>query len=108
MTKEQLAKELATATGFQLCDAKKVVDTIVASVREALLRGETVDFRGFGFLLPVNTQGRKARNIKTGETVIIPARKSVKFRISKKNSWLRSTTMERRWLNDTLRSQRPL
>lgn len=84
MTKEQLAKELATATGLQLCIAKKVVDTIVASAKEALLRGETIDLRGFGFLLPTNAPGRKARNIKTGETIIIPSRKSVKFRISKK------------------------
>lgn len=84
MTKEQLAKELATATGFQLCDAKKIVGTIIASVEDALLRGETIDLRGFGFLHPVNAPGRKARNIKTGETIIIPSRKSVKFRISKK------------------------
>ena len=53
-------------------------------LREAIIRGDTVEIRGFGAWKVKETKPRpNARNPKTGETIYIPARRKVSFKPGK-------------------------
>jgi integration host factor subunit beta len=64
-------------------DAKTIVQTILDSMVEALAKGDRVEIRGFGSFAVKNRAAREGRNPKTGETVHIPAKKMVHFKIGK-------------------------
>ena len=83
MTKNELAKELAVSEKLHLSTAVKAVDGIVRIMKESLAKGEEVTLRGFGTLAPVNREERNATHFKTKEQIVVPAHRSVKFRISK-------------------------
>lgn len=83
MTQTQLVKELAAA-----CDvANKVAKQFLTSyaemaVRETKKNGMFV-MPGIGRLVRVDRKARLGRNPATGETIKIPAKKVVKFRVAK-------------------------
>ena len=83
MTKNQLAAELAEATGTN----KKVAGQFLESLneiayREARKSGEFT-IPGIGKLVKQNRKARMGRNPATGEQIKIPAKTVVKFRIAK-------------------------
>ena len=63
--------------------AKAVHDEIFALMSESLLRGNRVRVKDFGTFEPAERAERTGRNPKTGETVNIKAKKTVKFKQSK-------------------------
>lgn len=67
--------------GLTKDQATKAVDTVLDTVTEALKAGENVQFTGFGQFVVINKEARTARNPKTGESVEVPAKKVVKFRV---------------------------
>ena len=83
MTKNDLVKELAVSEKLTLTTATKAVDGVIRVIKETLAKGEDVTLRGFGTLAVVNCSERTARNLSTGESVFVPAHKSVKFKPSK-------------------------
>ncbi len=83
MTKNQLAKEVAVSEKLHLSTTFQAVDGILRVIKQTLAKGEPVIIRGFGTFQPIDCKERTARNIKTGESITIPAHKSVKFRVSK-------------------------
>ena len=83
MTKNELVKELAVSEKLTMTTASKAVDGIIRIVKESLSKGDDLFLRGFGTLAVVNCAQRTARNPGTGESVIVPAHKSVKFKSSK-------------------------
>lgn len=83
MTKNELAREVAASEEILVPTAAKAVNGIIRVIKETLAKGEPLYIRGFGSFLPVECSERPGRNVNTGETVVIPARKSAKFRISK-------------------------
>ncbi len=88
MTKNDMAKELAVSEKLHLSTAVKAVDGIVRILKETLAKGEEITLRGFGTLSVVQREERNALHFKTKKTIIVPAHRAVKFRISKelKNS----------------------
>ena len=48
MTKANLIDYVAEATKGTKKDTEQVIDAVLASITEALLKGEKVDLRGFG------------------------------------------------------------
>ena len=81
MTKHDLVMRVAEQTGNDpelLADLlRRFLDGIV----EALVRGETVEFRNFGVFKVQTRKPRVGRNPKKPEnTVIIPERRTVKFK----------------------------
>ena len=83
-TKSDLASALVHDLGLPKILAKKLVDAFFEELREAIIRGDTVEIRGFGAWKVKDTNSRpNARNPKTGETINIPARRKVSFKPGK-------------------------
>ena len=83
MTKNDLVKELAVSEKLTLTTATKAAEGVIRVIKEALAKGEYVALRGFGTLAVVDCAEKTARNITTGEPIIVPAHKAVKFKPSK-------------------------
>lgn len=83
MNKNMLAKEVAVSEKVTLTTAFKTVDGALRIIAETLAKGESVKLRGFGAFTVVNKPERVLKNIRTGKPVIIPAHKSVRFKLSK-------------------------
>lgn len=80
MTKQEFVERVAERTGLTKADAGRAVDAFLATVTEALKRGEAVNFTGFG---KFSTQRRAARTgvnpRNPGQKVSIPAATVPKF-----------------------------
>jgi len=83
LTKNDIVNILAEGTGLTKVETAAVVDGMFATLSYALQKGETIEIRGFGRFKVVHRKQRKGRNPKTGEEVIIPARKMPVFLSSK-------------------------
>ena len=64
-------------------DIEKIVEIITCEMIEALRRNEAVEIRGFGRFKTVMRKARVGRNPKNSETVQIPAKKAIKWKMSK-------------------------
>ncbi len=76
----QLAKNYPN---FLKKDLEKFTNIILKEIKEALMRGERVELRGFG-VFSTNTQKESLRrNPKTGEKVKVPQKKTIQWKMSK-------------------------
>lgn len=83
MTKNDIAVELCKRTpGLLKSTAFRVVEGMVDILSDAFTRGDNVYLRGFGSLEVRTAKEKKARNISAGTTVTIPARRTVRFKLS--------------------------
>ena len=83
MTKTQLMRELADKTGLAKKDVEALMATmIVMAYKYVKSSGEFV-IPGIGKLVKMNRKARTGRNPATGETIQIPAKTVVKFRVAK-------------------------
>jgi DNA-binding protein HU-beta len=83
MTQSQLIKELAETTGVGNKVAKQFLESFAeVAVRETKKKGVFV-LPGIGRLVRVDRKARIGRNPATGESIKIPAKKVVKFRVAK-------------------------
>jgi DNA-binding protein HU-beta len=81
MTKGQILDHLAKKTGSTKKLAGEFLDELVSlSYKEAK---KSFVIPGLGKLLVVNRKQRMGRNPATGATMLIPAKKTLKFRIAK-------------------------
>jgi len=81
MTKSQTLAHLAEQTGLTKAQTAQFMDELAKlSYREAA-NGFTIP--GIGKLVLVHRKARMGRNPATGETIQIPAKTAVKFRVSK-------------------------
>ena len=84
MTKNDIAVELCKRIpDLPKSTALHVVEGVTDILSDAFVRGDNVYLRGFGSLEVETTKEKKARNINAGTTVIIPAQRTVKFKVSK-------------------------
>ena len=65
---------------------ERLIDAVLASITEALVKGEKVDLRGFGSFQVSAKKERQGRNPRTGETMTIAARNVAVFKPSKELS----------------------
>jgi DNA-binding protein HU-beta len=81
LTKSQIAAEVADKNSI----TKKTAADILDQLAEMAYRNakNTFTFPGVGKLVLVNRKARTGRNPATGETIQIPAKKVVKFRVAK-------------------------
>lgn len=81
MTKSQIEDTIAKSTGLP----KKSVHEVLTSMADLAHKEAANSFTipGIGKLVLVNRQARTGRNPRTGETIQIPAKTAVKFRIAK-------------------------
>ena len=64
-------------------DIKKILEIIFSEISEALCRGENIEIRGFGIFKTVVRKARTGRNPKNSKLVQIPAKKAIRWKMSK-------------------------
>lgn len=83
MTKSALLAGLSEATSLSKKDVGNVLDTLASMAHKEVKKGGEFVLPGFGKLVKVNRKARMGRNPATGESIKIPAKTVVKFRIAK-------------------------
>ena len=83
MTKSQLVERLAKAGNVTKKQALALMDGLVSTVVGSVKKGEPVKIPDLGTFRKVQSKARMGRNPQTGEPVKIPARKKVRFSVSK-------------------------
>ena len=81
LSKSQIAAEIADKSGITKKNAVQVLDLIADMAYKNAKN--TFTLPGIGKLVLVNRKARVGRNPATGETINIPAKKVVKFRVAK-------------------------
>ena len=64
-------------------DIKKILEIIFHELTEALCRGENIEIRGFGIFKITVKKARIGRNPKNSESVQIPEKRAIKWKMSK-------------------------
>ena len=80
MTKADIVERIAAATGLTRVETEAVVEGFMICVREALVRGDGVELRGFGSFRVQERAARLGRNPASGEPVPVPPRRLPVFR----------------------------
>ncbi len=84
MTKSVLIEKVSEKIeGLTRNQTEIVVDTVFESIKKALMTGEKIEIRGFGNFRLKTRKPRKARNPKTGESVDVPGKKVLYFKVGK-------------------------
>lgn len=85
MNKAQLIEKMVNKVdGLTKVAAEKMLDTVIDSIVESVVKGEEVSLVGFGAFKAAKRVARKGRNPKTNAVIQIPARCVPVFRAGKK------------------------
>lgn len=82
MNKKDIANALASLLSSKK-EAEAAVDKVFEEMSNALKNGEKVVITGFGSFNMFITQTKNGRNPKTGEKLMIPPMKKVRFKLAK-------------------------
>lgn len=81
MNKNDLARAIHQAHGgISYADAQRIMDLILAIIKDRLTRGEKVLLSRFGCFRVVTRKRRKGVNPQTGDAIMIPGRKAIAFK----------------------------
>ncbi len=82
MTKAEIAQVVHERVGLSKKESGHIVEDILDLIRSTLEAGEDVKISGFGHFMLRDKNVRRGRNPKTGEEIMISARRVVTFRPS--------------------------
>lgn len=82
MNKRDIVEELHNKVGFPKRETAALVDLTLEKIAAALVEGRPVTISSFGTFRVKHRKSQKGRNLKTGESVIVPGRKTVTFKAS--------------------------
>jgi DNA-binding protein HU-beta len=77
-------EKVAAQTELKKSEAEAAVDSVLAMIAEALQANERVDLRGFGSFVVKERKERQGRNLRTGETITIAAKRDASLKPGKK------------------------
>lgn len=83
MTKTDLIQALADQMNMTAKEAKSIVETILDTMADALLRGHNVEIRGFGSFQVRDYGAYTGRNPKTGKEIKVVSKKLPFFKPGK-------------------------
>jgi integration host factor subunit beta len=83
MTKAELVDEVGRQAALTRKHSEVIVDAVFSSILEALQRGDKIELRGFGSFRIRKRGSRTGRNPKTGEGVVVPAKRVPYFKPGK-------------------------
>jgi integration host factor subunit beta len=83
VNKADLISRLAERKGLNYKIAKIIVDTVIDSLKRAIINGERVEIRGFGSFSPRHYRAYTGRNPKTGEKVYVKPKRLPYFKVGK-------------------------
>ncbi len=79
MNKSELVERFKAEMGYSEEEASRIVDAMTDIMIDSLSQGDKISLPGVGTLAVVDRAERKGRNPNTGEELMIPATKNVKF-----------------------------
>lgn len=88
MLKKELLNVLSEKLGIKKMETEKFLDTLEEVITEELKKGEDFTLGKLGTFKVKNRAEKNGVNPKTGEKIVIPARKAVTFKASKNLSTL--------------------
>ena len=80
MTREELLHELMKATGLSRADAAGFYQNLMTLAVAKLKEEGEFAFPGFGVIRVTERKAREGRNPRTGEKLMIPGKKGLKFK----------------------------
>ena len=83
MNKKDIVEAIHARVGFSKREAVAIVDKTLELLKTALAEGGSVMISAFGKFSVHEKRAHKGRNPKTGETMTLPARKVVTFKVSR-------------------------
>ena len=83
MTQTEIINQLADKTGMKKTDAKEFFSALAALATSEVKKNGEFTLPGFGKLVKATRKAREGRNPATGDTIKIPAKTTVKFRLGK-------------------------
>lgn len=84
MNKGELVISISESGRMTRAAARRALDTVLATMTNAMKKGEKVTISGFGSFRVIDRAPQRGRNPQTGQPITIPARKVVKFKPAKK------------------------
>ena len=84
MSKKEFVDAYAKATGETKKRAEELVNAFLEIAEEFLVKGENIQFVGWGTFEVKERAARGGRNPSTGDPIQIEAKKVVKFKVGKK------------------------
>jgi DNA-binding protein HU-beta len=83
MTQTQLVRSLAESSGVSNKQMKEILEKLASTAIAEVKKNGVFVLPGIGRLVRVDRKARTGRNPATGESIKIPAKKVVKFRVAK-------------------------
>lgn len=83
MNKNELIKEIAQEAELTKKDAENALNAFIKTVENEMKKGNKIQLLGFGTFEPSIRKEREGKNPKTKEKIIIPAVRTVKFKVGK-------------------------
>jgi integration host factor subunit alpha len=82
ITKAHVAKKIGDECGFMKGEATEILEKLLAIMKAKLAGGEDIVISGFGKFSVKSKRARKGRNPKTGEPMVLDARRVVTWKYS--------------------------
>ncbi|MCS6884856.1 MAG: HU family DNA-binding protein [Acidobacteriota bacterium] len=83
MIKLDIVNRVADKTGVAKVKAEIAVEALLKIMKEAMIRGERIELRGFGVFVVKPRKRGIGRNPRTGEVTDIPPGKTIRFKPGK-------------------------
>jgi len=83
VNKAEIVTRIAQGTGLTKVETEAVVEGFIASIVEAMQRGDHIELRGFGTFKLKTRAPRIARNPRTGASVSVPQSFTPTFKASR-------------------------
>jgi len=84
MTKAELVTKMAEQASITKATAEKALDSLISALGSALGSGDKITLVGFGTFGVSERAQREGRNPRTGDSIMIPSSKVVKFKAGSK------------------------
>lgn len=79
MTRDELITKVSESSGVTKNTVSNVVKTLFMEMEQAFTQGEDVSIKNFGRFDVTITKEHEGRNPQTGEPIIIPEKKRIRF-----------------------------
>lgn len=83
MNRHDFVRLIAANEDVTIDDATEMVNSVLKGIEDALKKEQSLRFIGFGKFDIVQRSARKGRNPKTGEGILIPAKRRIIFKPGK-------------------------
>jgi integration host factor subunit alpha len=83
MNKKDVVQAIHEKVGFSKRETAAIVDKALELMKTSLAQGDSVMISAFGKFSVREKKAHKGRNPKTGETMTLPSRKVITFKVSR-------------------------